>query len=223
MENEKQSTEYTTPRHLCEAMKADIDTYDGILLGFGTELFKQKNEDIEEILEALAKYLEHKNYFIISSVKSDILRKSSLNQKRIVCPYLEAVGMASDNENSTDKAKVDDKVDDKAADNIDDKADDKVDNNADNKVDENRQWDLYNKWLSGTLAKKLLVIELGEGFNNPNLIKWPFERIVMINEKAHFYRVHSTFYQIPPEINKKSVTFKYDSYEVLKMLVNIVK
>ncbi len=223
MENEKQSTEYTTPRHLCEAMKADIDTYDGILLGFGTELFKQKNEDIEEILEALAKYLEHKNYFIISSVKSDILRKSSLNQKRIVCPYLEAGGMASDNENSTDKAKADDKVDDKAADNIDDKADNKADNNADNKVDENRQWDLYNKWLSGTLAKKLLVIELGEGFNNPNLIKWPFERIVMINEKAHFYRVHSMFYQIPPEINKKSVTFKYDSYEVLKMLVNIVK
>lgn len=219
MENEKQSTEYTTPEHLCEAMKADIDTYDGILLGFGTELFKQKNVDIAEILEALAKYLEHKNYFIISSVKSDILRKSSLNQKRIVCPYLEAGGMASDNENNIDKAKADDKVDDKAADNIDDKED----NKADNKADENRQWDLYNKWLSGTLAKKLLVIELGEGFNNPNLIKWPFERIVMINEKAHFYRVHSMFYQIPPEINKKSVTFKYDSYEVLKMLVNIVK
>ena len=84
-----------------------------------------------------------------------------------------------------------------------------------------KQWDLYNKWLSGTLAKKLLVVELGEGFNNPNLIKWPFERIVMINEKARFYRIHSMFYQIPPEIKDKSVTYKYDAYEVLKTLVNM--
>ena len=73
------------------------------------------------------------------------------------------------------------------------------------------------------ISKKLLVVELGEGFNNPNLIKWPFERIVMINEKARFYRIHSMFYQIPPEIKDKSVTYKYDAYEVLKTLVNMFK
>ena len=51
----------------------------------------------------------------------------------------------------------------------------------------------------------------------------PFERIVMINEKARFYRIHSMFYQIPPEIKDKSVTYKYDAYEVLKTLVNMFK
>ena len=148
---------------------------------FATRLLKYKNDGIDDVLACLAKYLEHKNYFIISSVKDDILRNSELNQKRIVCPYL----------GETDK------------------------------TNEDKQWDLYNKWLSGTLAKKLLVVELGEGFNNPNLIKWPFERIVMINEKARFYRIHSMFYQIPPEIKDKSVTYKYDAYEVLKTLVNM--
>ena len=93
------------------------------------------------------------------------------------------------------------------------------DNNAE---EEEKQWDFYNKWLSATLAKKLLVIEIGEGFNNPNLIRWPFERIVMINDKAHFYRVHSTFYQIPKEIADKACTMKINSYEVLKELVNVV-
>ena len=39
-----------------------------------------------------------------------------------------------------------------------------------------KQWDLYNKWLSATLNKKLMLIELGEGFLIPNLIRWPFER-----------------------------------------------
>ena len=88
--------------------------------------------------------------------------------------------------------------------------------------EDEKQWDFYNKWLSATLAKKLLVIEIGEGFNNPNLIRWPFERIVMINDKAHFYRVHSTFYQIPKEIADKACTMKINSYEVLKELVNVV-
>lgn len=88
--------------------------------------------------------------------------------------------------------------------------------------EDEKQWDFYNKWLSATLAKKLLVIEIGEGFNNPNLIRWPFERIVMINDKAHFYRAHSTFYQIPKEIADKACTMKINSYEVLKELVNVV-
>lgn len=177
------SKECDTLEELCVAIRTDIDSFDSILLGLGTEIFKQNNSDIDITLNKLAEYLEHKNYFIISSVKEDTLRKSLLNQKRIVCPYLEG---------ATD-------------------------------IDEDKQWELYNKWLSGTLAKKLLVIELGEGFNNPNLIKWPFERVVMINNKAHFYRVHSMFYQIPPDIKDKSVTYKSDAYEVLKMLANIVK
>lgn len=205
MDNNK---DFNTLEELCKAISDDIDTYDSILLGFGTELFKHNNEDINDVLGNLAEYLEHKNYFIISSVKDATLRNSKLNQKRIVCPYLGEANKSDDNitnENITDKNKIN-------ADEINE-----------NEINEDKQWDLYNRWLSGTLAKKLLVIELGEGFNNPNLIKWPFERIVMINEKAHFYRIHSMFYQIPPEIKDKSVTYKYDAYEVLKTLVNIVK
>lgn len=213
MDSTNKNVEYSTPEELCEAIRADIDTYDGILIGFGTELFRQKNTDIDEVLNNLAGYLEHKNYFIISSVKDDVLRRTEINQKRIVCPYLAEVGSEPDNNAGKEAVK-----------------DEESTENGDNSIsgdksiiDENKQWELYNKWLSGTLAKKLLVIELGEGFNNPNLIKWPFERIVMINEKAHFYRIHSMFYQIAPELKEKSVTYKADSYEILKMLVNIVK
>ena len=213
MDSTNKNVEYSTPEELCEAIRADIDTYDGILIGFGTELFRQKNTDIDEVLNNLAGYLEHKNYFIISSVKDDVLRRSEINQKRIVCPYLAEAGSEPDNNAGKEAVK-----DEESTENGDDSisGDKSI-------IDENKQWELYNKWLSATLAKKLLVIELGEGFNNPNLIKWPFERIVMINEKAHFYRIHSMFYQIAPELKEKSVTYKADSYEILKMLVNIVK
>ena len=130
-----------------------------------------------KLLEEVGVLLDKNNYFIISSTKHNYLGESTINPKRMVCPYIN---------------------------------------------EDEKQWDFYNKWLSATLAKKLLVIEIGEGFNNPNLIRWPFERIVMINDKAHFYRVHSTFYQIPKEIADKACTMKINSYEVSKELVNVV-
>ena len=46
MDSTNKNVEYSTPEELCEAIRADIDTYDGILIGFGTELFRQKNTGV---------------------------------------------------------------------------------------------------------------------------------------------------------------------------------
>ena len=45
--------------------------------------------------------------------------------------------------------------------------------NENNAEEEEKQWDFYNKWLSSSLAKKLVIVELGEDFSNPNVIRWP--------------------------------------------------
>ncbi|MFQ7395167.1 MAG: hypothetical protein ACLRMX_08720 [Lachnospira eligens] len=65
--------------------------------------------------------------------------------------------------------------------------------NENNAEEEEKQWDFYNKWLSSSLAKKLVIVELGEDFSNPNVIRWPEN---CDDQKAKMYRVHSTFYQI---------------------------
>jgi hypothetical protein len=39
----------------------------------------------------------------------------------------------------------------------------------------------YRRWLDGVLAKKLLVMEIGVGFNTLGIIRWPFERLVNIH------------------------------------------
>ena len=85
--------------------------------------------------------------------------------------------------------------------------------------EEEKQWDFYNKWLSSSLAKKLVIIELGEDFSNPNIIRWPFERIVMINQKAKLFRVHSTFYQIPKEISDRAFACEMNGAQFIKELV----
>ena len=91
--------------------------------------------------------------------------------------------------------------------------------NENNAEEEEKQWDFYNKWLSSSLAKKLVIVEIGEDFSNPNVIRWSFERIVMINQKSKLYRVHSTFYQIPKEIGDRACAFEMNGAQFIKEFV----
>lgn len=69
----------------------------------------------------------------------------------------------------------------------------------------------YTGWLAGTLNRTTVLLELGEGFGHPSLIRWPFERTAAINRKARLYRVHKTFYQITEELKEKAAAVKADS------------
>ena len=65
------------------------------------------------------------------------------------------------------------------------------------------QWHRYTKWLQGTVNRKLCVLELGVGMEYPTVIRFPFERIVFFNQKAFFYRIHPTLYQIDEQIGDR--------------------
>ena len=77
------------------------------------------------------------------------------------------------------------------------------------------QWESYKKWLATTLNKKLCVLELGVGFQYPQVIRWPFERTAFYNKKAVFVRVHSRFPQIEAELADKAVTVKKSPVKLL--------
>ena len=65
-------------------------------------------------------------------------------------------------------------------------------------------WQMYMKWLQGSVNKKLCVIEAGAGMSLPSVIRWPFEKTVYYNQKSSFYRIHHTFHQINHEIAERS-------------------
>lgn len=77
------------------------------------------------------------------------------------------------------------------------------------------QWEAYKKWLATTLNKKLCVLELGVGFQYPQVVRWPFERTAFYNKKAVFVRVHSKFPQIEAELADKAVTVKESPVKLL--------
>ena len=79
-------------------------------------------------------------------------------------------------------------------------------------------WQIYNKWLQGTINKKLCILELGVGMRFPTVIRWPFEKVTYFNQKATLFRVHSKLYQITEEIKDRSFGIESDPMEILKEL-----
>lgn len=78
------------------------------------------------------------------------------------------------------------------------------------------QWKRYTEWLGRTLNKRLTVLELGEGFAAPTVLRWPFEKTVFFNEKARMYRVHRQFSQISEELKDKAAGIAADSVEWIR-------
>lgn len=81
------------------------------------------------------------------------------------------------------------------------------------------QWDSYMSWLQRTLNKKLVMIELGEGFDTPTVIRWPFEKVAAINNKATLVRVNDRFWQITEDIEAKAVSVKMSGIDFVKELI----
>ncbi len=77
------------------------------------------------------------------------------------------------------------------------------------------RWKTYLTWLSGTLGHKLCMLELGVGFVNPQLIRWPFEKTAQYNQKAHFIRVHPSLPQLPEGLDGRGTAVHMKSLELL--------
>lgn len=73
-----------------------------------------------------------------------------------------------------------------------------------------KKWELYTKWLQGTLNKKICILELGVGMKYPSVIRWPFEKVAFLNNKAQFIRVHEFLYQVAEEIKDKGTAIQQE-------------
>ena len=79
-----------------------------------------------------------------------------------------------------------------------------------------KQWQLYMKWLQGSMNRKLCVLELGVGMKYPSVIRWPFEKVAFINQKAKFIRVHDFLYQLTEDLNEKGISVQMSPIEFLR-------
>lgn len=80
--------------------------------------------------------------------------------------------------------------------------------------EDEENWNDYMKWLSFTLNRHLLVLELGVGFANPMIIRFPFEKMVFLNQKSKMYRVHSMLPQVTSEISERGTAVQANPLEL---------
>lgn len=50
-------------------------------------------------------------------------------------------------------------------------------------------WTEYQRWLPNTMNHKLVLLEIGEGMRFPTIIRSPFERIALFQQKADLYYI----------------------------------
>lgn len=70
------------------------------------------------------------------------------------------------------------------------------------------QWNRYTRWLSCTLNRKLCILELGVGFQYPQVIRFPFEKTAYFNQKSTFIRISEKFPQLTEELAEKGISIK---------------
>ncbi len=75
-----------------------------------------------------------------------------------------------------------------------------------------KQNDLYEKFISDNLDKKVLLLEFGVGFNTPGIIRFPFEQMTSQNKNwtlvrfnkdtRNFYDLKDRFIEVQEDINQ---------------------
>ena len=205
----------------------------------------QKNHDDsrQKTIEKLAKILEDKDYFVISLAYDVDLTKCGLDNNRIVSPcgnqiYLQekhnSSGMLLDVKESLSFNNLMKDIDNLINKNIKMSEISNITANGDELVFNIKRardfdmkyneaaylpmWQKYQEWLSKTISKEILLLELGVSLNFPTVIRFPFEKIAYINNKAYLIRVHEKLYQLTNEIKEKAVSVPSNSLKFIESI-----
>lgn len=85
---------------------------------------------------------------------------------------------------------------------------------------EKRFGDFLNEALKS--QKKLLLLELGVGFNTPTIIRFPFEKLVKENKQVNLIRLNLNEAVIPESIEQQAVGINKDIKQTIKDLHTVL-
>lgn len=208
-------------RTIMEELKVRISGADAVLVGLGLEWNgKDHREAVREAYEKLACLLEGKDYFVLTVCTDGEIFSSSLDSEKITAPCGNQHWYQCPDACTKDiweegeapggvcphcgKVLIPNTVE------------------AEHYIEEGYlpSWGRYTTWLSRTLNRNLEVLELGAGFHGLELklVRWPLEKTVFFNKKAHMYRINGAFSQISAELEGKVEPVAQNSVEFVRKL-----
>ncbi|WP_313183501.1 hypothetical protein [Lacrimispora sp.] len=201
-----------------EQILEEIAACEKLLIGIGEEWNAEGIPDLGSLYEKMNELIKDKDFFIVTTVTDGEIFKSPLDKSRMVAPCGNVTWRQCSKTCTKDIWEPEELSKDVCP-----HCGEPLTGNTIEAVDYIEegylpQWRAYTTWLSGTLNKKLLVLELGVGFKTPTVIRWPFEKTVSINKKAHMYRIHEIFAQLPETVKGKADAVLESSTEFFRKL-----
>lgn len=91
---------------------------------------------------------------------------------------------------------------------------------------EDEQWDqqaaAYQSFVKKAWNKKLVLIELGVGFNTPSIIRFPFEEMASHNPNVSLIRFNRDYPQLSLQNINHYIPFTEDVQTILKGLLTVL-
>lgn len=81
----------------------------------------------------------------------------------------------------------------------------------------------FQDYMSEAIDKKLVLIELGVGFNTPAIIRFPFEKLAEEHDNVSLIRLNLDQAAVPESIGKRAVGINADMAESIRDLASRVK
>lgn len=81
----------------------------------------------------------------------------------------------------------------------------------------------FQKWLADNRNRRIVVLDIGSGFNTPAWIRWPAEDIVRANAAARLLRLNLHYPEVPEDIACRSLSFSEPANEALALLVTTLQ
>lgn len=77
----------------------------------------------------------------------------------------------------------------------------------------------YEKFINDNMDKKLVLIELGVGFNTPGIIRFPFEQLTFNNNNITLIRINDKYNDMAYEIKEKAFCIKEDCSKAIQNIL----
>ena len=77
----------------------------------------------------------------------------------------------------------------------------------------------YEKFINDNIDKKLVLIELGVGFNTPGIIRFPFEQLAYNNNNITLIRINDKYNDMDYKIKEKAFCIKKDCAKAISNIL----
>ncbi len=84
----------------------------------------------------------------------------------------------------------------------------------------NRLNDNYERFINDNINKKLVLIELGVGFNTPGIIRFPFEQLAFTHDNITLIRINDKYFDTAYEIKNQAYFIKEDCSKAINRILN---